>query len=162
MVCGRGVYSPPSLAPTAVNIRCSATGGLSFHCSVLKVHPKGPRSWQGPTVPGARGHAIAGPNAEPAEDNRYILAQARLLRVTGNSAGALDRLKQVALPRNAPRLPLLLDDMQAKVEMTQAYLQQGLTTEALAYGQAALERRATVDGSRVLPDSGSRRLAVVR
>src|SRR5665647_3518790 len=27
--------------PTAVNTRCRATGGWSFHCSVLKVHPEG-------------------------------------------------------------------------------------------------------------------------
>jgi serine/threonine protein kinase/tetratricopeptide (TPR) repeat protein len=83
--------------------------------------------------------ATARSDADPTTGNRYILGQARLFLATGNPARALDRLTRITLPRNAAHFPLLLDDINAKIEMTQAHLQQGRTIEALTIAQAALE-----------------------
>ena len=52
---------------------------------------------------------------------------------------ALARLKEVALPTNAAHLPLLLDDINAKVLTAEAYIQQDRLSDAVSIAGAALE-----------------------
>jgi len=83
--------------------------------------------------------SAAGADAAPAMSNYFLLAQIRFFLATSQSEHALDLLQRIALPANSAHLPILLDDIRAKIEYAQAYLQQKRPAEALASAQGALE-----------------------
>jgi eukaryotic-like serine/threonine-protein kinase len=83
--------------------------------------------------------ATTGSAAEPATYNQFLLSQARLSLAVRNPEVAVETLKRIALPSNARQLPLLLDDINAKIQLAQAYLQQDRVVDALDVANAALD-----------------------
>jgi serine/threonine protein kinase len=81
-----------------------------------------------------------GDAVEPDTVNRHLLEQARLLLARGDAAAAQRRLARVVAPRNAARLPLRLDETQARIAQAQARLLQGQSAPARELAQQALEQ----------------------
>jgi serine/threonine protein kinase len=80
-----------------------------------------------------------GDAVEPDTVNRHLLEQARLLLARGDAAAAQRRLARVVAPRHAARLPLRLDETQARIAQAQARLMQDQPAPARELAQQALE-----------------------
>jgi tetratricopeptide (TPR) repeat protein len=84
-------------------------------------------------------HHTAGDAAEPDTWNRYQLEQARHLLARGDAAAAEQRLAEVVPPHNAARLPLRVEETQARIARAQARLQLGQPAVARELAQQALD-----------------------
>jgi serine/threonine-protein kinase len=81
---------------------------------------------------------VAGPGADPALENPYLFAMARLALARRRPAEARGLLSQVHRAAYAPTLPVELDELQRRVLLAQAYLQEERSAAALPTARAAL------------------------
>ena len=77
--------------------------------------------------------------ADPATNNRFLLERARLAIARGDSARALELLRDIVPPRYAARLPLPLDAIAASLLVSNAKLRQHRFAEAAQSAQEALQ-----------------------
>ena len=77
--------------------------------------------------------------AEPAGRNPYLLDRARLLLAKGNASAAMEQLAKVAPAKNEASLALRVDEISARILLSQALLQHGSVAEAQSAARHALE-----------------------
>ena len=76
--------------------------------------------------------------AEPVAQNAFLLEQARLFLARGDPAAAIERLARVAAPTGATP-PLDVDEVAARILVSQALLKQGSVGEAQSNAAQALQ-----------------------
>jgi serine/threonine-protein kinase len=73
----------------------------------------------------------AGPSLHPSRNNRFLLDEAKLDLALGDANGAINRLRQMAAPKNAELLPLRLEELERDIVLAHAYLALGDVSQAL-------------------------------
>lgn len=74
----------------------------------------------------------------PSRLNRFFLDEARLDLASGDAQVAIDRLGGLILPASATQLPLLPDQVEGQLLLSQAHLLMGDASQALVVAQRAL------------------------
>ena len=74
---------------------------------------------------------VGGSAKDAALVNPFLIVRARLSLAQGDAPAAIEWAHQVRPPADAPRRPLLVDDLAARIVLAQAYTTQGKTVDAL-------------------------------
>jgi eukaryotic-like serine/threonine-protein kinase len=82
---------------------------------------------------------VVGNSAVPSLNNPFVLARAQLDLARGNPAAAIAVLSELHLPANAAQLPLVLDDIGARIIRAQAEESSGRSAEAINTAREALD-----------------------
>jgi serine/threonine-protein kinase len=82
---------------------------------------------------------VGGSAKDAALVNPFVLAEARLALARGDAQAAIDGAHQIRAPADAPRRPLLLDDLGARIVLAQAYTIQNRWDDAVREARAALD-----------------------
>jgi eukaryotic-like serine/threonine-protein kinase len=125
----RGLYPKSTLLARALLHRGVLYTALGRYDAAALALDEGAKMWRD----------VMGASAEPALSNPFVLAHARLDLARGSPDAAIAALAQLRPPANAARLPLAVDDIDARIIRAEALLSFEHTAEAVNTASEALD-----------------------